>query len=100
MTNEQELCRKALDIQDAVNPTAVANTLLDGLRFLIDLDTFSRREHPAVRLIVSKLHDLCGLGLSNADVFTKAYSRCHELAYPTTFTEMKDATDVRPDENR
>jgi hypothetical protein len=100
MKNEQELCRTALDIQDAVNPTAVARTLAQGLTMLVDLDTFSRREHPAVRLIVSKLHDLCGLGLSDSDKFTEAYSRCHELAYPTTLTEMKDATDVRPDENR
>lgn len=100
MKSEKELCQTALDIQDAVNPTAVANTLLAALRFLVDLDTFSRREHPAVRLIVSKMHDLCGLGLSDVDLFSKAYNRCQDLAYPTTLTEMKDATDVRPDENR
>lgn len=71
--DDKKIAQTALDVQNAVNITAVARTLMDVLHFLRDCDTNTKCTHPAVVLIVDKLHDMCGRETS----YARAYDSCH-----------------------
>lgn len=79
---EAELCKWALDVQDACNIGGVTlsfHALVVRLRHL-NLDY---KTHPAAVLFLDKIEDLMGrpLGFSNdIDYYSKAYHACEDKA--------------------
>ncbi len=78
--------KDALDVQNACNPNGVVRAFRDAFDAIgADLDsaainspyplvnsTDCRRFHPITVLYASKIHDLCGLGLSDSNRFALA----------------------------
>jgi len=85
--DDKRVAQIALDVQDAVNITAVTRTLMDVLHFLRDCDTDTKRNHPAVVLIVDKLHDMCG----RENSYARAYDSCHAAASGDNLRMLEDA---------
>ncbi len=84
MTTLKQLAREAIEIQGTCNlcglvaafPAVTAN-----LRHLYpSYETKFYNGHPIVKLWVSKMYDLAGMGLSNVDRYTKAYECCRDIA--------------------
>ena len=80
----QQLAQDAIRAQDACNPSGVAHLLMEAFELLSqeDADTKTKCEDPAVRLIVHKLHDLCGFQgeLSDWKIFSSAYEALKKMA--------------------
>ena len=76
----------AMELQDACNPIAVANTLFKVAQALRDkgFGTDAIRKDPAFVLIVDKLADMTGR--PEASAYMEVYNKCEELA-----KEEKDA---------
>lgn len=70
--------KEALEVQDAVNLTAVSGLLNRVCKYLLheeNMGTMQIRQHPAVTMIVDKILDLNGR--PNAQEFSRAYDECH-----------------------
>ena len=85
MTIEQ-LAKRALQIQDASNPSGVALALVDAiaeLRKLGYVGTQDICDSPIVQLMAHKLADLCGgMATWDSDRYQAAYDGCqHRAAY-------------------
>lgn len=81
MRSEKELCKLALDIQDASNISAVARELVSciGDLYLVSTPTSDPvYDHPAVILLVDKLSSLCGTQF-NHDKIHGAYDHCYKV---------------------
>ena len=70
----------ALELQDACNPIAVANTLFKVAQQLREegKGTDAIRQDPAFVLIVDKLSDMTGR--PEASAYMDVYNKCEELA--------------------
>ena len=87
MKSLQQLAADAMSVQDACNGLAVANGYARAMNDLRDAlvreglssDTDAIRRHPINRLWASKIHDLCGMGLSDMERYSEAYAACMEL---------------------
>lgn len=78
---ERQLAQDAMLVQDASNLAGVTRAMNEGAVFLLRVG--KRQEtHPAMILFASKVHSLCGAGLSDQEVFNKAWSACETLAKP------------------
>jgi hypothetical protein len=83
MSSIRKLAAEALEVQDAVNLTAVAKcfaTVVSQVRAsLIEdglpCDSLSVRHHPVVRVWADKIYDLCG---RDRDI-TEAFTACQKL---------------------
>lgn len=91
MYDEKKIAQLALDVQDAVNPRAVAGTFVKIIEALKDKDTEAICTHPAVQLFASKIHDMTRMGLSDTEAFRKAYDACQARASNDSLVVMEDA---------
>jgi hypothetical protein len=82
MKSLQELAREAILIQDACNLSGLVHDFPDVLNTLREIYPTSQSiaYHPIVKLWVSKIHDLAGMGLSDQDRYSDAYKACREMA--------------------
>jgi hypothetical protein len=77
------LAQEAIQVQDAVNMGGVARRFAEVVATLqsngLVQGTDDLNRHPIVRMWVSKMHDLAGMGLTDPDQFSLAYSMCRQL---------------------
>ena len=82
----QNLARQALDVQDACNLSGVVHAWSRAMESIFPIGyteqwgTDKINQHPINQLFASKVHDLCRMGLSDTDAFSKAYDECKRLA--------------------
>lgn len=84
----KELATEAIVVQDAVNMTGLAYRfarVVDELKAALrengqPNDTGHVNRHPVVRLWVSKMHELAGMGFSDDARYGEAYHECQRLA--------------------
>jgi hypothetical protein len=78
----QDLAKEALQVQDAVNLTGVAQSFARAMKRLMRLEpsmgTLSLNTHPIAVLWADKIRSLTGN--QSASVFSKAYAWCAEKA--------------------
>lgn len=81
----QREAQKALDCQDACNLKAIIPSMNQARDLILELggrdkgtDWFN--SHPIMQMYASKIHSLCGMGLSDVDAFSKAYDLCQRMA--------------------
>jgi hypothetical protein len=83
-----KMAQEAIDIQNACNIRGLSKgyaKVIDELaeRLQEDKVAFSNSDlarHPISQMWASKLHDLCGMGLSDTDRYGVAYAECRKLA--------------------
>jgi hypothetical protein len=89
-----QLAQEAIDVQNACNPLGISKGYATALQELADnlrqqglpSDTKAICEHPINKLWVSKIHDLAGMGISDATnghleyYYGQAYDACQLLA--------------------
>ena len=85
MTSErrQLLAKEAIQVQDACNPSGVAHFLMEVFEMLHDegADTAAKCNDPIIRIVVSKLADLCRVnGVDEYGIFSQSYKRVKEIA--------------------
>ncbi|MFA6133988.1 MAG: hypothetical protein WC869_08250 [Phycisphaerae bacterium] len=74
---EAQLCKDALQVQDACNLAGVLLAAHEGACFLLStLDTDAVSAHPAMRLFASKIASLTGMQGSSMTAFHDAYTYC------------------------
>ena len=79
----KQLAVRALQIQDACNPSGVALALSETIMELKRngvAGTDDICNHPIVKLMAHKMADLCGMATWNQDIYDSAYTDCTELA--------------------
>jgi hypothetical protein len=72
------IAQEAIEIQDACNLSGLATSFGRIAEELIEYHA-GPDCIPILQLWISKLHNLCGLGLSDLDGYHHAYARCKEL---------------------
>lgn len=85
----QQLAVRALQIQDACNPSGVAHSLAETIVELKTLGVGSTEDicnHPVVKLMAHKMADLCGMSTWDQGTYDSAYTDCTELAEPECTT--------------
>jgi hypothetical protein len=84
MKSIKECAQVALDVQNACNLSGVLASWLEVREALNKCSENSGtawfRTHPINQLFASKVHDLCAMGISETDAFSKAYKSCEDLA--------------------
>jgi len=76
----KQLAQQAIDVQNASNLSGVVNGFASVVQHLKNAGVQHPRLHPVARLWASKIHDLCGMGLSDGKVYVKVYDACLALA--------------------
>lgn len=84
MRSMKQLAQEAVDVQDACNLQGVVkgfDRAITDLKLLLaeanqENGTDAIRNHPISRMWASKIHDLCGMGLSDMDRYGEAYKWC------------------------
>ena len=79
----KELAVQVLSVQNASNINVVhafSESLKDLRELLPKASSRDVNRHPIMQLWASKVHDLAGLGMSDAEEFGKAYEAVQELA--------------------
>jgi hypothetical protein len=79
--NLAQLAQQAIDVQNACNPIAIANGMVNAMQELRKLGIVGSEElatHPVTQLWVAKLSYLCGLEEDSVSVAI-AYHRCYEI---------------------
>jgi hypothetical protein len=81
--NEAEICKTAVQIQDASNIVAVMAEYTAAVKFIRNKHggDFKYIEHPAIYMFHDKLEDMLRVvGHGDLDKYGKAYKECKQMA--------------------
>jgi hypothetical protein len=85
----EQLAKRALQIQDACNPSGVALALSETIMELKRNGVVGTEDicnHPIVKLMAHKVAELCGMATWDLDRYWQAELACAELAKPECTT--------------